>query len=308
MSILYKSDPERGRRWQALFAERAPDLDLRIWPDVGDADAVRYLVAWRLSDGLIAGLPNLQVLFSVGAGVDQLDLSQLPDSVSLVRMIEPGLTDGMVEYVVFATLALHRHMLDYRQDQQAARWKPIRLVPAQERRVGVMGLGHLGQAALQRLKPFGFPLHGWSRSAHEIEGVACFAGQAQLGDFLACCDILICLLPLTDETRGILNSETFAALPPGAGLVNAGRGGHLREANLLAALDQGRLSGAVLDVLQQEPPAPDHPFWAHPRILLTPHIAGETHPDSAAGVLLDNIRRHQAGAPMVGLVERGRGY
>jgi len=308
MSILYKSELERGRRWRALFAERAPDLDLRLWPDVGDPNAVRYLVAWQLSEGLISSLPNLQVLFSVGAGVDQLDLAQLPKSISLVRMIEPGLTDGMVEYVTFAALALHRHMLDYRQDQQAARWRPIRLVPAQERRVGVMGLGQLGQAVLQRLKPFGFPLFGWSRSAHAIEGVTCFAGEAQRGDFLAGCDILICLLPLTDETRDILNRETFAALPPGAALVNAGRGGHLCEADLLAALDERQLSGAVLDVLQQEPPAPDHPFWTHPRILLTPHIAGETNLDSAAGVLLDNIRRHQAGEPMVGLVDRGRGY
>jgi len=308
VSILYRADADRGREWQALFAEQAPDLPLRLWPDVGDPAAVRYLAAWNPSRELIASLPNLEVVFSTGAGVDQFDLSQLPDSVALVRMIDPGLTEGMVEYVLFAVLALHRHALDYREAQLAARWEEIRLVPARNRRVGVMGLGELGQAALRGLKGLGFPLYGWSRSTHHIDGVTCFAGDAGLTDFLGHCDILVCLLPLTAETRGILNRQTFAALPPGAGLINVGRGAHLDEGDLLAALDNGRLSGAVIDVLNQEPPDPGHPFWRHPRILLTPHVAAMTHPQSAGRALLANIRRHQAGESMVGLVERRRGY
>jgi glyoxylate/hydroxypyruvate reductase A len=308
VSLLYTSDPARGRQWKAMFAERAPDLDLRLWPDVGDPAEVKYLVAWRLTDGLIESLPNLEVLFSIGAGVDQLDVTRIPQSVALVRMIEPGITEGMAEYVVFATLTLHRDMLQYRQAQAERRWDALRLAPASQRRVGVMGLGHLGQTALQHLKPFGFPLYGWSRSPHQIEGVSCFAGEAQLDDFLGCCDILICLLPLTDETRGILNRRVFAAMPRGAGLINVARGGHLNEGDLLAALDEGQLSGAVLDVLQQEPPATDHPFWAHPRVLLTPHIAGMTSSEGAGLVLLDNVRRHRRGLPMIGLVERERGY
>ena len=308
MSILYRADPERGREWQALFAEQAPDLPLRIWPEIGDPAAVRYLAAWQPSAELIANLPNLEVVFSIGAGVDQFDMTQIPPGVALVRMIEPGITDGMVEYVVFATLALHRNILDYRQAQREARWAPIRLAPAQTRRVGVMGLGHLGQAALRGLRGLGFPLYGWSRSGHDIEGVTCFAGEAGLAEFLGHCDILVCLLPLTAETRGILNRTTFDALPPGAGLINVGRGGHLCEAELLDALESGQISGAVIDVLNDEPPGADHPFWAHPRILLTPHIAGMTHPQSAGRMLLDNIRRHQAGEPMIGTVERQRGY
>ena len=308
MTILYRADADRGQEWQALFAQIAPDLPFRIWPDVGDPKAVRYLAAWQPSDDLIASLPNLEVLFSVGAGVDQFDLARIPPSVAVVRMIEPGITDGVVEYVLFATLALHRHLLDYRQAQQEARWAPIRLVPAEQRRVGVMGLGHLGMGALQQLGGMGFPLSGWSRSPRVIEGVTCFSGEAGLQDFLGCCDILICLLPLTEETRGILCRETFDALPAGAGLINAGRGAHLREEDLLEALDSGRLSGAVLDVLNDEPPDFAHPFWRHPRILITPHIAGMTNPQSAGRVLLANIRRHQACEPMVGAVERSRGY
>ena len=308
MSVLYRADADRGREWQALFAEQAPDLPMRIWPDVGDPEAVRYLAAWQPSADLIASLPNLEVVFSVGAGVDQFDLTQLPDSVALVRMIEPGLTEGMVEYVLFAVLALHRHVLDYREAQYAARWEEIRLVPARNRRVGVMGLGELGRAALQGLKGLGFPLYGWSRSQHAIDGVACFAGDVGLAEFLSHCDILVCLLPLTAETRGILDSRAFDALPPGAGLINVGRGGHLNEDDLLAALASGQLSGAVLDVLNQEPPDAGHPFWRHPRILLTPHIAAMTNPQSAGRVLLENIRRHRAGESMVGLVERQRGY
>ena len=308
MSVLYRADADRGREWQALFAQQAPDLPMRIWPDIGDPEAIRYLAAWQPPGELIRALPNLEVVFSVGAGVDQFDLSQLPETVALVRMIEPGLTDGMVEYALFSTLALHRQMLDYRQAQREARWAPIRLVPAEARRVGVMGLGHLGRTVLQALKGLGFPLFGWSRSRHVLDGVACFAGEEGLADFLAHCDILICLLPLTAETRGILCRRTFDALPEGAGLINVGRGGHLVEADLLAALESGRLSGAVIDVLNDEPASPAHPFWRHPRILLTPHIAGMTHPQSAGRVLLENIRRHQAGQPMIGQVERQRGY
>jgi len=308
MALLYKADPERGRLWQAIFRDAAPDIPFRLWPDIGDPAEIRHLAAWTAAPDLLAGLPNLEVLFSTGAGVDQLDLSAVPPTVRVVRMIEPGITEGMVEYVTFAVLGLHRHMLDYRQAQGEERWAPVRLVPAAERRVGVMGLGNLGLAVLERLRAFGFPLSGWSRSEHRVEGVACFAGRGALPDFLAACDVLVCLLPLTPETRGILCRDTFDRLPAGAGIVNVGRGGHLVEADLLAALDGGRLSGAVLDVTEPEPLPPGHPFWRHPRILLTPHVASMTQAESAAHVLIDNIRRLRDGRPVPGTVERGRGY
>ena len=309
MTIVFKSDPVRGREWAALLAEHAPDLEFRMWPDIGDPAAVRYLVAWRLpSEDLGTLFPNLEVLFSVAAGVDQLDLSTVPAHLPVARMVDPNLIASMAEYVVMSVLALHRDLVAYLGFQRARRWSEMRVVPAPQRRVGIMGLGSLGQASIERLRPFGFPLSGWSRSPKRIDGVECHAGPEGLEAFLAGVDILVCLIPLTPETRGILDRKAFAAMPAGAGIVNVGRGGHLVDADLVAALDSGHLGGAVIDVVSTEPPPDDHPFWDHPKIILTPHIASMTQPQTAALVFLDNVRRHQRGEPLLGAVDRGRGY
>lgn len=308
MTLLYTSDPERGRIWRDIFAREASDIAFVDPSQPHDPAAVRYLAAWSPSPALIARLPSLEILFSIGAGIDQFDIHALPSHVRVVRMIEPGIAAGMVEYATMAALALHRNLIDYRAAQTAARWAPIKLVPAGERRIGVMGLGNLGQAVLGALAPFGFRLSGWSRSPRRLAGVACHAGADGLRAFLAGCDIMICLLPLTDKTRGILCRETLSHLPRGAGVINVGRGGHLVEQDLLSLLDEGHLSGAVLDVAEPEPLPADHPFWAHPRIIVTPHIASMTRADSAARALIANIRRHEAGKPLDGEVARNRGY
>lgn len=308
MALLYKADPVRGEHWKRLFAEHAPDIEWRAWPDIGDPQDIRYLAAWQAPDDLETGLPNLEVLFALSAGVDQLDLAKLPTNLPVVRLLDPGITRGMCEYATFAVLSLHRDMLRYRQQQMARCWQAHLLQPAAKRRVGVLGLGTQAQQILATLQPFGFALSGWARSEHQIEGVDCFAGAGQLPAFLGQCDIVLCVLPLTEQTKGILNRELFQHLPKGAALVNMGRGGHLIEEDLLEALASGQLSAAVLDVLQQEPAAPDHPFWHHPQILLTPHIAAMTQPESAFSVLLENIRRHQRGESMLGQVDRERSY
>ena len=308
MALLYKADPVRGEHWKRLFAEHAPDIEWRAWPDIGDPQDIRYLAAWQAPDDLETALPNLEVLFALSAGVDQLDLAKLPTNLPVVRLLDPGITRGMCEYATFAVLSLHRDMLRYRQQQMARCWQAHLLQPAAKRRVGVMGLGTQAQQILATLQPFGFALSGWARSEHQIEGVDCFAGAGQLPALLGQCDIVLCVLPLTEQTKGILNRELFQHLPKGAALVNMGRGGHLIEEDLLEALASGQLSAAVLDVLQQEPAAPDHPFWHHPQILLTPHIAAMTQPESAFSVLLENIRRHQRGESMLGQVDRERSY
>lgn len=308
MTVLYKANMERGAEWARFFAERAPDVPFRLWPDIGDPADVRYLVAWVPPDDIATAFPNLELVFSVGAGVDQFDASIVPAHLPLVRMLEPGIAETMVEYVTMAVLALHRDLLDFISQQKEQVWREIRITPARRRRVGVMGLGQLGQAVLERLKAFGFPLSGWNRSPREIDGVACYAGRDALPDFLGQSDILICLLPLTDETRGILNADLFARLPRGASLVNVGRGPHLVEADLLAALDGGALSGAVLDVTDPEPLPSGHRFWSHPRILLTPHNAAMTAPDTAVDFVLDVIARHRRGEELPGRVDRTRGY
>jgi glyoxylate/hydroxypyruvate reductase A len=308
MTVLYKANMVRGEEWARFFAERAPDMPFRLWPDIGDPADVRYLVTWVPPDDIATTFPNIELVFSVGAGVDQFDASKLPAHIPLLRMLEPGIAETMVEYVTMAVLALHRDLLHFINQQREQVWREIRITPAKRRRVGVMGLGQLGQAVLERLKAFGFPCLGWNRSPREIDGVTCYAGGDTLPEFLAQADILVCLLPLTDETRGILNADLFARLPRGAGLVNVGRGPHLIEADFLAALDSGTLSGAVLDVSDPEPLPAGHPFWSHPRILLTPHNASMTTPDTAVDYVLDVIARHRRGEELPGLVDRTRGY
>ena len=307
-SFLYKSDPVRGRQWAEVFARRDSPLDFRIWPDIGDAADVHFLAAWEPPADIATRFPNLKLLFSSGAGVDQFDFGALPPELPIVRMVEPGIIHGMVEYVTHAVLDLHRDMPAYRRQQQQGLWQPLPVRPAADRRVGVLGLGSLGQAVLQSLQRFGFDCAGWSRSRHAIDGIECFAGPDELGHFLSRTDILVCLLPLTDATRGFLNTALFQRLQRGAQLVHVGRGAQLVSTDLLAALDEGQLSEAALDVTDPEPLPTGHELWAHPRVRITPHIASMTQPHSAAEVVLDNLRRFERGEPLLGLVDRDRGY
>lgn len=308
MSILYRSDAPRAAAWAHYFRKFAPDLDFRVWPDAGDLDDVEYLIAWQAPAEFIAKLPRLKVFFSSGAGVDHVDFSALPEHVPIVRMVEPGIIDGMVEYVSLGVLALHRDFFDYQEAKAAGVWKPLEVPPASSRTIGVMGMGALGRAVLERLASYGFDLRGWNRSLRVMDGVESFAGPDQLQPFLAGCDVLICLLPLTPATKGILNRELFSLLPVGAALINVGRGPHLVDADLLEALDAGQLSRAILDVTEPEPLPAEHPFWAHPRVFLTPHVASMTQPESAAPILLENVRRHQRGEPLMDVIDRSRGY
>jgi glyoxylate/hydroxypyruvate reductase A len=308
MTLLYKADPERGKQWAQHFAHKAPEIEFRLWPDIGDAAAVRYLAAWQPPDDPARTLPNLEVIFSVGAGIDQFDLSRVPPHIAVVRMIEPGIVEGMVEYVTQAVLTIHRDLFDYARQQQQRVWREMPVRAAASRRVGVLGLGMLGSAVLERLRLFGFACAGWSRSAHQLEGVECFAGVETLDTFLARTDILISLLPLTDATRGLLDKRLFGKLPKGASFINVGRGPQVNQPDLLDALDSGQLQNAILDVTDPEPLPESHPFWTHPRVRITPHIASATRPETAVDVVLDNIRRHRDGLPMLGEIDRTRGY
>ena len=308
MSILYVGEPVRGARWAGIHAQMAPDVPFHVWPDLPDPAAIRYVIAWKLPDDLLARLPNLEVLFSIGAGVDQLELSRLPSHVPLVRMIEPALIEEMTSYVALAVLALHRNLPGYLAQQRTATWKALPIRAAAKTRVGILGLGVLGTAVARGLAPFGFALHGWSRSAKSLDGLVAHAGAAGLDAMLTLSDILVCLLPLTGDTRGILSARSFARMPDGAAIVNAGRGGHVVEADLLAALDAGKLSAAFLDVFASEPLPAESRLWSHPRVIATPHVAATTNAATAAEALVANIRRHQRGQAMQGVVDRKRGY
>ncbi|MCJ2180913.1 2-hydroxyacid dehydrogenase [Novosphingobium album (ex Hu et al. 2023)] len=307
-TILHHGDEARGRYWREVFAREMPGVDFLCHPDGGDWSQVRFLVAWTLTPEVIAALPALEVIFSIGAGVDQLDLSIVPPHVRVVRMIEPGITTTMAQYIVMATLALHRDLPFYVAEQRHGRWSPRDVRLCSERTVGFLGLGELARASIKALGPLGFRLTGWSRSTKAIAGVETYAGQEGLSGFLASTDILVCLLPLTDATRGILCRDLFERLPRGAAIVNAARGGHLVDGDLTAALDEGLLSAAFLDVASTEPLAEGHPFYSNPRIFLTPHISGVTRPETAVHALITNLRCVLANDPVAGEVDRARGY
>jgi len=309
MALLFRSTVDSAARWSGQLGRLMPGLEIRIWPDIGDPAEIDYALVWRPEAGLLAALPNLKLILSLGAGVDHILCGpDLPAGVPIVRLVDPYLTDAMSEYVVLQVLRLHRRDLDYRAQQQAGVWRELSQKNAGERPVGILGFGEIGQDAGGKLAALGFPVSGWSRHDRTVAGFSTFAGLAGLPQLLARTEILVCLLPLTAETQGILNARTFAALPRGAGLINAGRGGHLVEEDVIPALDSGQLSAAALDVFREEPLPPGHLFWRHPRILVTPHIAGITNPATAAPVILDNIRRFEEGRPLLNLVDPQVGY
>jgi glyoxylate/hydroxypyruvate reductase A len=309
MAILFRTTPAATARWRGFLGEAMPEHEIRYWPDIGDKAAIEYALVWQPEAGLLASLPNLKMIVGLGAGIDHLLRDPaLPMGVPIVRLVDPYMTDAMSEYIALQVLRLHRQDLDYLAQQRAGIWHEREQKNAAERTVGILGFGTLGRDAGKKLRALGFDVAGWSRAANEVAGIATYAGAAGLDALLARSEILVCLLPLTEATAGILNAATFARLPRGAGLVNAGRGGHLVEADLIPALDCGQLSGAVLDVVRDEPLAPGHPFWRHPRIVLTPHIAAETNPATAAPIIREAIRRCEAGLPLANRVDLARGY
>lgn len=309
MAILYLSSAERGAIWKPFLSATFPDIPFWDGADaVPDPAAVRFVACWIAPDDLFERYPNIELLISVGAGVDQFDFDVLPDHVQVVRMITPSIREMIREYVTLGVLALHRDLPHYLHQQREGTWCASRVQLARRRRVGVMGLGQLGLSALTSLGQFGFQLSGWSRSRKEIAGATTFGGVVELPTFLAQVDIIVCLLPLTPETRGILNANLFAQLPRGAGLVHCGRGEHLVKDALLAALQMGQISSAMLDVTDPELLPANHPFWSHPGVILTPHVASETDFEEGAAFCAQAIQAHLKGADIPGLVDKEQRY
>jgi glyoxylate/hydroxypyruvate reductase A len=309
MALLFRSTVDSSARWRAQLTRLTSELEVRVWPEIGNPAEIDYALVWRPEPGFLASLPNLKLILSLGAGVDHLlGDPQLPRHIPIVRLVDPHMTDAMSEYVVLQVLRLHRRDLDYRAQQEAGVWRELDQQNAGERRVGILGLGELGQDAAKKLTALGFDVAGWSRGDKNLAGIASYAGAAGLAPLLGRSEIVVCLLPLTTETERILNASTLALLPKGAALVNAARGAHLVEDDLLAALASGQVSAAVLDVFREEPLTTDHPFWHHPRVIVTPHVAAFTNPTTAAPIILDNIRRFEDGRPLLNRIDPARGY
>jgi glyoxylate/hydroxypyruvate reductase len=309
MAILYADDPADAAAWETAIRILDPGLELRFWPDSGPADEIDFAIVGGRAPGDLRGFANLRAIQSTWAGVNHLLAdSNLPLDRPLARMVDQGLTVSMTEFVVLHVLDSAREGPRLRAAQRARQWLELDPVPPRSVTVAVLGLGTLGADAGARLAGLGFDVRGWSRSRKAIAGIQSFAGRDGLRECLAGVQVLVCLLPLTDDTRGILNAATFAPLAPGAVLVHAARGAHLVEADLLAALGSGQLSRAILDVFSTEPLPPDHRFWRHPQVTVTPHVAAITRPGTGAADIVENYRRALAGKTLINQVDRAKGY
>ena len=315
LPIVFLSElaPERAAAWCEALARALPEEEIVAGGEVEarglEPGSFDVAIAANPPAGALARFPALGFVQSLWAGVEPLvDDPALPPTARLARLVDPELARSMAEAVTAHVLALHRDHGHYAHAQAARRWAPLPAIRASDRTIGFLGTGELARASMARLADFGFPLLGWSRSGRQIEGVATFSGADGLATLLGRADILVNLLPLTDATRKIVDARLLAQLPEGAALVNVARGGHVVDADLLAALDAGRLRTAILDVFRVEPLPADHPFWGHPRVFIFPHVAAPTDPVSAAEIAAANVRAFRAGGAVVGLVDRTRGY
>lgn len=303
---VYLTD-NRPEPWIKALREALPDAEVDVWaPGASQAD---HAVVWAPPQQLLdEQAPGLKGIFNIGAGVDALLKLKLPPKASLVRIDDGGMAVQMAEFVCHA-LVRHFRELDYYQEAaRDAEWTYRRPRQREDFPVGIMGLGVLGQRVAKAVQQFEFPVNGWSRSPKDVEGVRGFTGEEQLGDFLAASRVLVCLLPLTPETRGILRHDTLSRLQFGGYLINVARGGHLVEEDLIPLLDSGQLSGATLDVFQTEPLPSDHAFWRHPRITVTPHASARTLRDETVAQIASKIRAMGRGEPVAGVVDTTRGY
>jgi glyoxylate/hydroxypyruvate reductase A len=308
MTVMFHSTLDDPAEWVPRLQALLPGEDIRVWPDIGDPAAVDVAVVWIPPEGALASFSGLRAVQSLGAGINQLGMQSFPPQVRVARLVDRGLTGMMTEYALLAALRYARNLDAHERAQRASTWDYIMPTGVGSFTVGVMGLGVIGAATAMRLAANGFPVCGWARTPKTLDGVRCFSGEAGLTEFLGQTRILVNLLPLTPQTENILNAGLFDRLPRGAFVVNMGRGAHLVDADLLAALDSSHLAGATLDVFRPEPLPEAHPFWLHPRILMTPHVAGTGDPDSAAEVVAENIRRAKLGETLLNEVDRARGY
>lgn len=309
MPITILSQGRNVEPWVKALKEKRPALDLRVYPEDQPREEITFALAWGHPLGAFRQYPNLTCISSLGAGVDHiLKDPDIPEQVQIARIKDEDLTSDMANFTMALVLNHLRDLNTYKAAEETQNWSPLRYKRNKDVTVGVMGIGTLGSAVAQRLSSIGLRVTGWANSAKQLEGIGVYAGAGELDVFLNAADVLICLLPLTPDTANILNKENLLKLPKGAFLINVARGEHLVEEDLLELLETGHLSGASLDVFREEPLPEGHPFWSHPKINVTPHIASVTNPESAVDQILENYDRNQRGEEPLNLVSRTRGY
>ena len=310
MAVLLSTKASAMEMWREELLRLDPGLDIRMFPEAGDPGDIEAAVVWTAHDmAELRRYPNLRLIVSMGAGVDHLLRPPgPPPGIPVARLKDERLTSGMTEWVLLNVLRFHRQDPEYRAQQAARIWRELPAPVTAATPVGILGLGELGSHAAGLLRGLGFPVMGWSRRPKEVPGVECFHGPEGLPAMLGRSRILVCLLPLTPATRGIVDARLLAQLPRGAFLINGARGGHVVDADLLDALDSGQVAGAALDVFEPEPLPPDHPYWGHARVVMTPHAASITIPSSAAPQVVENIHRAREGRPLLNLVDASAGY
>ncbi|GAB3488282.1 glyoxylate/hydroxypyruvate reductase A [Curvibacter fontanus] len=306
MKIYFCCTDFKAEPWLAALRTALPQAEIEVWaPGAGPAD---YAVVWAPPQTFLDEQPQIKALFNIGAGVDALTQLRLPPQTKLVRLDDAGMSVQMAEYVTHALIRHFREFDAYAADVAQNKWSFRKPRLREDFPVGIMGLGVLGQRVARAVQQFEFPVRGWSRSPKELPGVRCYAGEAQFADFLAGTRVLVCLLPLTEETRGIMNRETLAQLQPGAYVINVARGAHLVEDDLIPLIDSGHLAGATLDVFQKEPLPADHPYWRHPKIVVTPHTSARTLRDESVAQIAGKIMALGQGKPVAGVVDHHKGY
>lgn len=295
-------------RLHEVLLEKGLEVKVDVWPEVEKPDEVLMAVTWKHPKESLYAFPHLKLISSMGAGVDHiLKDEHLPMHWQIVRIVDEQLTRSMSNYLLAAVLNYHKQMYHYYSLQEEHRWGYSEN-PELDLKPGIMGLGELGADIAKKLLNLGFQVSGYSRTRKELHGIETYAGEEELDDFLANVNMLICLLPLTESTRDSLNYEFFRRCTRGSYLINVARGEHLVEEDLIRALDEGLLAGATLDVFRQEPLPPEHPFWEHPKVFITPHIASVTNPDAAIPQVAENYARMLRNQPLLNQINRMAGY
>ena len=307
--LLYRGDGDTAP-WAEEFARHLPEAEMVAWQEGVSHAPCDYAVSWGSPEAALRELAEVKAIFLGGAGADAILKHEdaIPRHVPIVRLGDAGMGIQMAEYVLHAVLRYYRRFDEYEAQARAGEWKPLPQHRRDEFSVGVLGAGVLGKHVLEALKPFGFPLHTWSRSAKQIEGVQAHAGDEGLDAILRASRVLVCMLPLTPETSNLLNRNNLAKLQQGAYLINVARGAQVSEPDLLAMVKSGQIAGATLDVFRNEPLPVQHPFWQEPRITITPHISALTQRSESVQQIAGKIRQLEKGEPIADVINRELGY